>query len=492
MPENAWTCTRKHPPPTRAAAPRRRAPMPTHNDPANEPGSEHHQMCWTPTPHRQVITGTEHAVTLLATLMSTAEAATLQAHDLRLAEDLYMAAANVECGTMYLHFAKPIIDTYATREEAFEALEDAEYELAGLHQQIVHDAGQFPLDEETIEYLRGHQQALHNLAQLEVIQHILATQGEGMTGWNDTHHEAHVSTAQFLGYQPPFSDRDDLPEPRPGLDRETSAARTKAQEIADTIMNDYTANMPVHLSPAATHLWDPATPPSTGSLSPAFPQFDVLYPEDAGQTGPPVPYMTFIHAQAKYVKTINEPYPKGFPQRLAVEYASAAAQAAMAIATDRNPDAEVESPTDLIVDEMVHIMGDTAKLGLHTATPADLKAIVKSAKDAGLPRGARTTLIQALTDYDSNLADTVLQDPTSTWRKRVTRKQALKSLHAARQNRVDVHTLAELANAMGYDPNELGLHVPNLTKPQFAAIVEAVENAGLPQTAATRIIGALL
>lgn len=144
------------------------------------------------------------------------------------------------------------------------------------------------------------------------------------------------------------------------------------------------------------------------------------------------------------------------------------------------------------LNTMVETMQNAARLGMHTVTPEDLQGIIRRAKAANPPRGAQTTIIEALTECDEHLADTVLQDPPGRWTKRVNKKQALKLLHAARQNGIDAHTMAELASVMGYDPTDLQIAVPALTKYQFDTIVDAVEKAGLPKNAATRVIEALL
>lgn len=213
--------------------------------------------------------------------------------------------------------------------------------------------------------------------------------------------------------------------------------------------------------------------------------------------------MTFVYHKTIYLKTINEPYPKDFPQSLAQDYADAAADTILpafdpeseeiTLHHQSRPSTIVETMHNLArLRTMVETMQNAARLGMHTITPEDLKGIIRKAKAANLPRGAQTTIIQALTECDEDLADTVLQDPPGTWRKRVTKKQALKVLQAARQQDVDPYTLGELADAMGYQPEELGVDIPGLNTQQFDTIVEAVAKAGLPQSTAIRVLEALL
>ena len=445
----------------------------------------------TPSLHPRTINGTPHAITFLASLMSIAEEATLQATQLREADDLYLAAANVDCTTIYLRIVEPVIDQYVQDERGFAALRQATADLADIQNLIIQDAGDLPLYQDTVNSIRADVHALLVLRQVEVIQYILASEGQGMPEWNEAHHEAHVSTAQFLTHQFPFDDPDTLPDPRPDLTQQAAAAKAKATEITDTITREYLTGMPVKLSPATAAMPDVQPIPDTGPLSPSFPRFGLHFISASDQQPEgPVASMTFVHRNTIYMKTITEPYPSHFPQDLAEQYAAAAADTILpALRPEDGP-----RPFQYLdhLTKMVRTMQTAAKLGLHTATPAQLRAIIKSAKDAKLSRGARSTLIEALMDYHSHLANTLLQDPAGSWRKRVTKTPALKVLHTARQNGADAHTLGELAIAMGYRPSSLDVKVPSLAEPQLGAIKTAVRRAGLPQSASDRIIDILL
>ena len=447
---------------------------------------------WSPPPiPPRIITGPAHAITFIASLMAIADAATLQAANLLEADDLYLAAANVECGTMYLHIAEPVIVEYVQDLGGLAALGESQQKLTVLQNQIIQKAGQYPLYDEPISCLRTYAQAILMFPQLQILHQVLASQGQTMSNWDSDHEEAHISTAQFLAYQPPFSSLENILNPRPDLAEESEAVRVQGQDLADRITQGYLADMPISLSPAAIATPGITTRPNTGPLSPAFPRFGIQFTEDSkGGSETPVPYMTFVYHRTIYLKTINEPYPKDFPQSLAQDYADAAADTILPALDPENE--EITLHQQYRLNTMVETMQDAAKLGMHTATPTGLRAIVKTARDIKLPRGAQITVLSALTDFDDDLAATVLQDPAGAWRKRVTKKQALKLLQAARQQDIDPYTMREIADAIGYEPEELGIKIPALNKQQFDVIVEAVARAGLPKSAANRVLEALL
>ena len=458
----------------------------------HNPWYNHDHSPWSPpTIHPRIITGPAHAIAFIASLMSIADAATMQAANLLEADDLYLAAANVECGAMYLHIAEPVIVEYVQDPAGLAALADSQQKLAALQNQIIQNAGQYPLYDETISCLRAYAQAILVSPQLQILHEVLASHGLPMSNWDDNHEEAHISTAQFLAYQSPFTDLENLVNPRPDLAEEAEAVRVQGKDIADRITEDYLADMPISLSPAAIATPGLTSRPDTGPLSPAFPRFGIHFTEDSkGGPETPVPYMTFVYHRTIYLKTINEPYPKEFPQSLAQDYAEVAAGTILP-ALDPESD-EIMLHHQSRLNTMVDTMQNAARLDMHTVTPEDLQGIIRRAKAANLPRGAQTTILDALTECDEDLANTVLQDPAGRWRKRVNKKQALKLLHAARQNGIDAHTMAELADFMGYNPTDLQIAVPALTKHQFDTIVDAVEKAGLPRSAATRVTEALL
>ena len=61
-------------------------------------------------------------------------------------------------------------------------------------------------------------------------------------------------------------------------------------------------------------------------------------------------------------------------------------------------------------------------------------------------------------------------------------------MSTARSQKIDVYTLAEIAEAMGYKPQELGITRPTLSQQQLQAVVDAMEDAGLPHEAIAQTI----
>ena len=444
---------------------------------------------WGPPPlHPRIVMNETHAATLTAGLMTLAETARADALIQREANDLYLAAADVECAAMYLMIAEPIMERYAKDPQAFEDFGQATHILTGIQHKIVDDAGRLPLYPETIEALRTHQQAVFNLAHAENIKAILDKKGQGMDRWNEDARVAHICALQFFSYQPPFSEPEPGPDPRPELALKAEAARDKAREIADAITEAYTDGMPINISPKAQEMTGINSEPHETPVTPAFPIFGINY--HPGEDEQPTAYIIYLYQETKHVKTLTEPYPKGFPQELAEHYAAAASQGLTATAFENEL---LEDDEDAFhIEQAVVTMMNAAELGLHDTTQADLRSILQKAKETNIPRGGRASITEAITEYDYELADTVLDDHNGRWRKRATKRQALKVIHTARHQKVDVYTMAELATAMGYEPEELGVTTPPLTNAQSSAILKAVEKAGLPHDTGERILRELM
>ena len=350
------------------------------------------------------ITGPIHAAVLITTLLHSAQAALVNAAEHQEAQDLYLAAANVECAAVYLHIAEPIIADACIQGEILNVLDHTRNELHALRHTIIEEAEPYPLYEETVARLQITQQAILNLDRTKEIATVLDTQGQHLPDWDQELQEAHISAAQYFAYQPPlceFDNQEEPLDPRPDLVQKAQTARSEAREMADRIMTDYENELPLLMSPGTAALHDLDTHPCSMPLSPSIPHFG-LHPEPNGQqqkqsgTGHQwTAYMIFIHQGTKYVKTINETYPKEFPRSLAEAYADIARRALdMTIQ-------ETPGPTTLdhhnLYQKLYH-MQDAAELGLHSTTPDEFHNIIRTARDMKLPRGALTRVCISFED----------------------------------------------------------------------------------------------
>ena len=467
---------------------------PEYEDPEYDDDPEEEE----PSFHPAAITGPIHAAVLITNLLQTAQAATSNAAKYQQSGDLYLAAANTECAAEYLYVAEPIIRPSGTPGEILQTFEETTENLLDIEAKILSQAEPTPLYEETVACLQTQQQAILNLERLEEIKTILDASGQQIPVRYEEFHEAHVSVAQYFGYQPPFTEVRDPKGPRPELAQKAEHARAKGQELADSIMADYEKNLPTQISPGTAGLHSLKIHPYDTPQSPAVPQFGLHmentssqqepgpHPENEHDQRPCTPYMTFIHMGVKHVKTINEPYPKEFPQQLAISYAQMARNVFEHMVFMDEPMTTPVDQHNLL--QKIEDMEDAAELGIQDTTPQDFRAIIKTAKDANLPPGARTAIIDAITQNQTGLADTILDDPNGHWRKSARKQQARKVMSAARSQKIDVYTLAEIAEAMGYKPQELGITRPTLSHQQLQAVVDAMEDAGLPHEAIAQTI----
>ena len=483
------------------------------------------------TPAIPLTTGPHHAAVLTTSLTSLAVEAKDTAQKLLDENDLYLAAACLECADHYCSLAAILVDRIeAELPETLEVLTTQILtileEITQIYADTTDAASPYPLSDEQVTVYAAHQQAFLNLNKVKRLSDTLNSRGEyDHDEWVPHMRDAYASTLDYLAHQGPFHDNspDEYPS-RPELNGQADQARSETIQIFEEAMKKYQSQIPVKLSPWASTLHDlEQNPQGRTTMSPqvglhvegssheelksiAIRERDnaPIYfdedgeesqdrPEDLSHALPPsasiLPYISFIYEGVKHIKTLFEPYPQGFPKELAQQYGDLAYRNLLM--------KSVSWDTTIIFAPWCSRLAQTAlmaaDLELHDLPPNALKSLIKKASSSlALPRGATVRIAQAIVQGNSNVGDLLCLDPEGKWRRTVTKKQALAIIHTARGQGMDPYALVDIAKAMGYHPTDLNIVDPVTDDPTVASAVNNLTSKyGFPKSAINRIIPVL-
>ena len=477
-----------------------------------------------------IIIDSYHGTILTISLASLAVKAKDTARQLLKQNDLYLAAACLECGSTYISMADLTYDSIEPENlETLDALEDHiqtnTEEIDLLIASTMDSAGPFPLAHDEIFLYAAHQQALMNLEQVKTLRDTLLFKGQvEYDDWAPHLRDAHAATLDYIAHQEHFhhNPSDKYPS-RPELNGQANKAREEAIQICKQALEIYQAQIPLVLSPTISKLRNVDPNPEGQRMSPMSAQVGlhvegttkeelnaiairerdntpITYdkhgvethnrPYDLSHALPLgasiIPYTSFIYDGVKYIKALHEPYPQGFPQPLAYEHATNAFKTL----------SKQESAWDTTIifipwcSTLAKTVLTAADLELHDLPPNALASLIKKASfSLGLPKGATVRIVQALVKGHTNVGDLLFQDPSGKWRRTVIRKKALAIIDTARDQGMDDYALVALANAMGYSPDHLHIVNPLPDDPDIADRVQNLAyEAGFPEEAIERII----
>ena len=289
--------------------------------------------------------------------------------------------------------------------------------------------------------------------------------------------------------------------------------RQETAETANRIVSNHEQRLPVVNTGFMAPLTDVNPAPEGTPLSPATVQLGfyeegdtdllrytveaILHPgEDHGPPPTPksdmpwissIPYMAFIHEGVRYVKALTDPYPKGFPQHLAVTYANMIRITINKMTIDGNVQALLSHTATSIESKL---MLKAAQKKLHDLRFEDIRNILLAGHQKGLPKGARMKIVEAITN-NQDLARSITGDSLTEWHWTANRSQALTVVREARNAGLDDYALTALAEAMGHYPIALGIAEPTVTTEQVMAMQQAAEQAGLHYTVVEHLVQTL-
>ena len=199
------------------------------------------------------------------------------------------------------------------------------------------------------------------------------------------------------------------------------------------------------------------------------------------------PFLVFAHNGRKIAKHVTEPYPKGYPRKLAIAHMNVGMDM-ITIALDQS---ENTMPGANMAGAMMRDMARAAELSLHDIAAADINALLQKMESIGIPKGARVSALEALFNWDRNVALMFASDDNDSWRRQVNLQGAKRILHAAANEGMDPYGIQDLATALGYRTHELDLPYKRIPLHQLDKLAMEARLSGISEEAIARITGAL-
>ena len=199
------------------------------------------------------------------------------------------------------------------------------------------------------------------------------------------------------------------------------------------------------------------------------------------------PFLVFAHNGRKIAKHVTEPYPKGYPSKLAIAHMNVGMDM-ITVALDQS---ETTMPGANMAGAMMRDMARAAGLGLHDIAAADINALVQKMESMGIPKGARVTALKALFDWDTDVALMFATDDNDSWRQQVNLQGARRILHTAANEGMDPYGIQDLATALGYTTEDLDLPDNRLPPQKLDKLAMEARLSGIPEQAIARITGTL-
>jgi hypothetical protein len=277
---------------------------------------------------------------------------------------------------------------------------------------------------------------------------------------------------------------------------EAEAAQERMLNLLDPMVRKHTKDMPTLQSATVQRSQEMSRAGSVGPLWMTVPDTTLLYDnqaaaklahqeehgyreEDEADSGKFLICTQFIHQGRRIEKTIQDPYPKDFPQDIALSHITSAREIALEIW------AEVEELPQRGLDLVMMEISQAEARALnefHTVSKKDLQRVMRAAQDRGASRGMTADMIEGMMTHDTRMARAVLQDD-DRWMQTMTKEQVQSMVRHGRQIGVDEHTLRRMAIAMGYSEKEVGIQAPVLDNEAIKEIASEALEAGIPQDA---------
>ena len=280
------------------------------------------------------------------------------------------------------------------------------------------------------------------------------------------------------------------------LENQAQSASAELEELMEQALTEYSRNLPVAISPNLSKSPDlheqlTENPVQVGNClvgfaSPDRPDVDDHGPIKPEELSPSLlqkivweqevcHYTAFVHDAQMHVISIGEPYPAGFPAEQVLEQMALAQKQLDASADEMSQEAYDKFAAAIVATE------HAAEAGLHCLTPQAVNQFLDQARKMHMPRGVQRLLLEGLACYDSLVAERLLGDEADhNWHNRICGRQAgRRIIEAARQAGLDEYLLAEVAQMLGFSPQQLNVRLRPLGRRKMQALQQAARQAGI-------------
>ena len=365
---------------------------------------------------------------------------------------------------------------------------------------------------ETVTWYIDQLEQIQKLAQCRTLAANYAAKDAHGLPWDDTARQAVMATLHQSATKPrpPMGDTWSQKQvPDAGLHSQATQATEQTAFLLEQATARYNEGLPFDVHHSLAAVPDVENELRRRNVPPIGALIEILYvsldPDDTGlppglkeladSLGSPqggikgvmtlVAIAAYIHNGRKTVRPLPKlnPYPKGFNRDTAVIHAKQAV-AAMENTDHLNRLQEDGVPPipPFILQAYAHAAHYSLKLaqaGLHSATDETLPSLLKEAAAMGLPPGALTEMVNKLTVNDRLVADTLIQDPRSTWRQMATLQQTKDLLQKGQELGIDSYTLDRLTLEMGHHPSEIENQPRPFPEEKVRALIDTAIDLGI-------------
>ena len=353
-----------------------------------------------------------------------------------------------------------------------------------------------------------------NLSELRRIADTLEQTHNRGPEWSEDLHSAHIIRAEALAYgtspfhEPSHSEPEETPpediRTEESLATQANDAKTAMRELTEPMLRKYDESLPTDVSPSiaavpelAKKLREAITPPAGALIG-----FHITGPHSGDTVGLPDgpknndhPATTIIHISIVYrarkvIKSLVDPYPKGYPAILAAAHAAVASRM-----LQEAIDSEIDNPASRdqrTLGRMIHTLEQAIRTNLHDVTGSQIRHVLETAAKHGCPPAAQASMLSAATLEDQDLADTLAGNKSGAWRRTARQDQAQAVIDAGKNAGLDEYALDDLAWTMGFQGTELGVPVPKPTSDQLNAVFTATDEVDLPKRTRHMMTNAIL
>lgn len=266
------------------------------------------------------------------------------------------------------------------------------------------------------------------------------------------------------------------PESKRSVEKEYRVDLNTCRAVYESILDDFNAGLTTRLSPILKQMPDPLPKDFSNIKIDPFGCFANMAVgpclKDCGEEhSTPYPYVAFHHRGARWIKTWNEPYPKGFPAGAALQHLN----------YSEHVYEYFEEDARTVIDDMLSIARIFVERGLHDLQPKDVRKLVRMARRSGMTEGAIWDMFDAATLYDPEATSELLalggvNEPPVSY------EQAQSIVETARSVGIDDNVIHSMMESMWriLDAPSLDVEPQHLPRRDRRNVGKAARWAGIP------------
>ena len=308
-------------------------------------------------------------------------------------------------------------------------------------------------------------------------------------------------------YQAPEVAPEDLTFQKDFEDRGTRA-RDQMEQLIEPILEEYANGLPTNISPKLSNntriprwyrsspKWLSVSEPVILFKSQALQHLQRLHEQGKTSTnkpgGSPAPeptreeltlFISFVHQGVRHIKSIDDPYPKGYPGTMAAFHLAQYQNLINHMKSNPNFPGIAQAR----LRQLASTAGSIIERGLHDVSTNDTAQLFQMLDQEDIPTSLVVKAFHAITGNDPRQAAFLTTAEDQHRARTAAPDQALEVINHARSLGLDDGTLENLAKSMGYQPAELELSSLSISEETLKRISAAAHSMGLPKSLMDRL-----